>query len=146
MEENEIFKKAQIIMANSLEHAKKTADKIKEDAFERINEFKEKTIVLREKNLPREEYLKELEKLVEQFNHEQNDDSAREEKIKDPEQFTGARNRFIIKAELKVHLSNYDDNWDSNTNHADGKYTTDKKNEWIAKKEKLEAELKLSPN
>ena len=146
MNEDQIWEDVKIKIANSKEQSKLTADQIRKNAQVRIDEFYTKVKILKNQNHPREQYLAELEELTKQFSAEKKDDSARNQKENNPELFTGARNRFIVKAELNAHLNNYDDNWDSNTSHADGKYTTDKKNEWLATKQKLETELKNSPN
>lgn len=94
-------------------------------------------------NIPKEEKAKLSKELIDKYMNVKNDETSRDAQINrknnDPPL---ARNKHIILAEIRQHKMNYDDNWDHNQHEANGKYTLDKKNEWLAKLAKLESELK----
>lgn len=121
---------------------------LKQKFFEKINEFYAKHLeILNDESKPIEQRRKEVEELIKQYSEMQFQNTSREDQIAHKNNDAPlARNRHIIQAELNEHLMQYDDNWDHNQDHAGGKYTTIPKNEWLAKKAKLESELKNTAN
>lgn len=124
---------------------KQTIQKKKEDFQQEINKFWNRHLEIARSDIPKDEKLKQIEELIKEYTQVKNDETSRDAQRENKGEAL-ARNRHIIKGELDQHLMNYDSNWDHNQNHAGGKYTSKEKEEWLAKKQKLESELRESVN
>lgn len=93
-----------------------------------------------------DEKLAEVETLIQDYYEKQNDETSRNEQIQHKNNDAPlGRNRVIVEAELKQHLMQFQENWENNTDHAEGKYTSKKHEEWDKKLQELQEELKNSP-
>ena len=116
--------------------------------YEEIQKYKaqlDEIFLAKEKQL--DEKLAQVESLIKKYTDVQDDETSRNSQIAHKNNDVPlARNRIIIEAEIKSHQQQYRETWDSNTDQANGKYTTAKKQEWLDKLAKLQQELKESPN
>jgi len=123
---------------------KDTISKTKQELYAKIDKFWDQHLKIMNQDLPLDEKLSQIKELIAEYKAIQNnDDSRNAQRDHKNNDEPLARNRHIIKAELDQHLLQYDDNWDSNQDHAGGKYTLKKKEEWLEKKTRLENELRL---
>ena len=131
-------------MSNEIERdIHRTISEARQKFESEIQKFYHAHLDIVRNNIPKEEKAKQITELIKKYTNQQDDETLRnaqrEHKNNDSPL---ARNKHIIQAELRQHIMNYDDNWDHNQDQANGKYTLKKKEEWLAKKAKLESELK----
>lgn len=101
-----------------------------------INKFKDQAkIIFANEAKSLDEKIAKVEKLIEEYTHQKNDNTSRESQIEHKNNEPPlARNRVIIQAEINQHKINFDSSFKHHS-----------KKDWETKLAELEEELKNSP-